>query len=89
MSDQTKSNQDAFSKKLMDILNYGSLNLAMGLGYRARLFDVMDTPRPVSTISKKAGLNERYVLEWLGIMVTGLCYRLRCHSRSDTAHEST
>lgn len=68
------SHQDAFSKKLTDILNYGSLNLAMGLGYRARLFDIMDTldtPQPVSTISKKAGLNERYVLEWLGIMVTG------------------
>jgi len=68
------SDQDAFSKKLTDILNYGSLNLAMGLGYRARLFDVMDTmtsPQPVSTISNKAGLNERYVLEWLGIMVTG------------------
>ena len=37
------SDQDTFSKKLTDILNYGSLNLAMGLGYRARLFDVMDT----------------------------------------------
>lgn len=74
MSDQTENKQDAFSQKLTDILNYGALNLAMGLGYRTRLFDVMDTldtPQPVSTISKKAGLNERYVLEWLGVMVTG------------------
>ena len=74
MSDQTESNRNAFSQKLTDILNYGALNLAMGLGYRVRLFDVMDTletPQPVSIISGKAGLNERYVQEWLGIMVTG------------------
>ena len=74
MSDQTKPHQNIFSQKLTNILNYGALNLAMGLGYRVRLFDIMDTldtPQPVSTISKKAGLNERYVQEWLGIMVTG------------------
>jgi len=74
MTDQTENNQEPFSQKLTNILNYGALNLAMGLGYRVRLFDVMDTfktPEPVSIISKKAELNERYVLEWLGIMVTG------------------
>ncbi|MCG6878151.1 MAG: class I SAM-dependent methyltransferase [Deltaproteobacteria bacterium] len=74
MNDQTKNDSNDFSRKLTDILNYGALNLAMGLGYRARLFDVMDdldTPQTASQISKKAGLNERYVLEWLSIMVTG------------------
>ena len=74
MNDQTESNGNDFPKKLTDILNYGALNLAMGLGYRTRLFDIMDTfdkPQPVATISKKVGLNERYVQEWLGIMVTG------------------
>ncbi|MCP4575858.1 MAG: class I SAM-dependent methyltransferase [Deltaproteobacteria bacterium] len=74
MTDQTENNPEPFSQKLTDILNYGALNLAMGLGYRVRLFDVMDTletPQPVSIISGKAGLNERYVQEWLGIMVTG------------------
>jgi ubiquinone/menaquinone biosynthesis C-methylase UbiE len=74
MKEKTENNQESFSEKLTDILNYGALNLAMGLGYRARLFDVMDdldTPQTASQISKKAGLNERYVLEWLGIMVTG------------------
>jgi hypothetical protein len=38
MQDDAKTFQD----KMVDILNYGSLNLAMGLGYRAGLFDVMD-----------------------------------------------
>ncbi len=63
-----------FAEKMTDILNYGSLNLAMALGYRTRLFDVMDTfetPQPVSVIVQKAGLNQRYVREWLGVMVTG------------------
>jgi ubiquinone/menaquinone biosynthesis C-methylase UbiE len=74
MSSNTKNTENSFPQKLTAILNYGSLNLAMGLGYRVGLFDAMDTfdtPEPVSTISKKAGLHERYVLEWLGIMVTG------------------
>lgn len=74
MCSDTKNSGDSFSQKLTDILNYGALNLAMGLGYRTGLFEAMDTfdsPEPVSTISKKAGLHERYVLEWLGIMVTG------------------
>ena len=73
MSGVSKDNRP-FSRKLTDILNYGALNLAMGLGYRTRLFDVMDTfdaPQPVSIIAKNAGLHERYVLEWLGVMVTG------------------
>ena len=63
-----------FAEKMTDILNYGALNLAMALGYRTRLFDVMDTlktPQTVDVIAGKAGLNSRYVREWLGVMVTG------------------
>ena len=74
MSSQTNANKNNFSKKLTDILNYGALNLAMGMGYRVRLFDVMDTfdmPQPVWVVAQSAGLNERYIREWLGIMVTG------------------
>ncbi len=79
MTGNEESNQEFFSKKLTDILNYGALNLAMGIGYRMGLFDIMDamkTPQPVSIISKKAELNERYVREWLGVMVTGGIVRL-------------
>ena len=69
-----KSKRDAFSQKMIDILNYGALNLAIGIGYRVRLFDVMaelNTPLTVNLIAEKAGLNERYIREWLGIMCTG------------------
>ena len=67
-------NKKAFSKRLTTILNFGALNLAMALGYRTRLFDVMDgfeLPQTASAIAEKAGLNERYVNEWLGVMVSG------------------
>ena len=71
-SDETQ--QAAFARKLTDILNFGSLNLAMGIGYRTRLFDVMDTldgPASAEDIAEQAALDTRYVKEWLGIMVCG------------------
>ena len=74
MDKKSEKHQENFSEKLTDILNYGALNLGLGLGYRMGLFDIMDTlktPQPVSVISKRANLNERYVREWLGVMVTG------------------
>jgi ubiquinone/menaquinone biosynthesis C-methylase UbiE len=66
--------KDEFARRMADILNLGALNLAMAMGYRTRLFDVMDkfeSPQKASVIAKKAELNERYVKEWLGVMVTG------------------
>jgi ubiquinone/menaquinone biosynthesis C-methylase UbiE len=56
---------------MVDILNYGALNLAMAIGYRTGLFDVMDafdSPRTVAAIAERGGLNARYVREWLGVM---------------------
>jgi SAM-dependent methyltransferase len=70
MQDDAKTFQD----KMVDVLNYGSLNLAMGLGYRAGLFDIMDTMKRPSTVDEICGaarLNRRYVQEWLGVMVCG------------------
>jgi len=63
-----------FSEKMVDILNYGSLNLAMGIGYRMGLFDVMDAagrPCTIDEICRDATLSPRYVKEWLGVMVCG------------------
>ncbi len=90
MESHTQETGDHFSQKLTDILNYGALNLAMGLGYRLRLFDVMDSfdaPQPASAISEKAELNERYVREWLGVMVTGgIVDLVKGHSGEDLFH---
>ena len=59
---------------MADVLNYGALNLAMGIGYRTRLFDVMDEmdgPASAEDIAGHAALDSRYVKEWLGVMVCG------------------
>jgi 2-polyprenyl-3-methyl-5-hydroxy-6-metoxy-1,4-benzoquinol methylase len=63
----------SFADRLTQILSHGGLHLMIGIGHRTRLFDTMAT-RPPSTsqeIAEAAGLNERYVREWLGAMVTG------------------
>ena len=63
-----------FAQKMTDILNYGALNLAIGIGYKNRIFDVLEDlnkPVTIAEITTASGLNSRYLREWLGIMVTG------------------
>lgn len=69
--DSTKA--EAFAGTFLNALNYASLCLMTSIGHRTGLFDVMRElpPSTVSDISAKSGLNERYVGEWLGAMVTG------------------
>ncbi|WP_339733599.1 class I SAM-dependent methyltransferase [uncultured Gimesia sp.] len=64
---------DEFGQKLLEIVNHSSLSLMMSLGHRARLFDIMSEMEHANSeqIAEQAGLNERYVREWLGAMVTG------------------
>lgn len=66
--------QSSFAVKMAEILNHGALNLAMAIGYRSGLFDVLDgmaTPASAPQIANQAGLSPRYVREWLGVMVCG------------------
>lgn len=69
--DQIKS--EKFVEKLLDIVNHGALNLMISIGYRTGLFDSMSGMKPSTSeeIADASGLNERYVREWLGCMVTG------------------
>lgn len=62
-----------FANSLIDILNSGAIALAMSIGHRTALFDAMENLPPSTSeqIAQIAGLNERYVREWLGTMVTG------------------
>jgi ubiquinone/menaquinone biosynthesis C-methylase UbiE len=64
---------EAFTEKMVDVLNYGSLALMTSIGHRTGLFDTMAElpPATISQIAKAADLHERYVREWLGAMVTG------------------
>ncbi|MEJ2658083.1 MAG: class I SAM-dependent methyltransferase [Desulfobacterales bacterium] len=69
--DSAKS--DAFAERMIDMLNYGALALMTSIGHRSGLFDTLKDMAPATSyeIAKAAGLNERYVREWLGAMVTG------------------
>jgi ubiquinone/menaquinone biosynthesis C-methylase UbiE len=63
---------EAFAGKLMTTLNDGALCLMISVGHRSGLFDAMRNLPPSTSeeIASHAGLNERYVREWLGAMVT-------------------
>ncbi len=67
------SKAETFAGRLTEMLNAGSLCLMLSLGHRTGLFDVLRELPPSTSeqIAGKAGLNERYVREWLGAMVTG------------------
>jgi ubiquinone/menaquinone biosynthesis C-methylase UbiE len=62
----------AFAGRFLSALNNGALCLMVSVGHRTGLFDVMSKSRPATSeeIAARAGLNERYVREWLGAMVT-------------------
>lgn len=61
-----------FGARLLTLLNHGAACLMISIGHRTGLFDAMrDQPAMTSTaLAARAGLNERYVREWLGAMVT-------------------
>jgi 2-polyprenyl-3-methyl-5-hydroxy-6-metoxy-1,4-benzoquinol methylase len=78
MSQQTANtlNQaevQAFADRMLDTLNKAAAALMISVGHRTQLFDTLaDLPPATSErIANAAGLNERYVREWLGAMVTG------------------
>ena len=64
---------EAFAEKFLAALNHGALCLMASIGHRTGLFDSMSTHAPATSeeLAEQAGLNERYVREWLGAMVTG------------------
>ena len=61
-----------FDEELLDIMNKSALALMLSIGHRTKLFDVMAEIPPSSSndIAIKSNLNERYVREWLGALVT-------------------
>ena len=63
---------EAFAGRMMSALNDGALGLMASIGHRTGLFDAMrdQSPQTSSEIAARAGLDERYVREWLGAMVT-------------------
>jgi 2-polyprenyl-3-methyl-5-hydroxy-6-metoxy-1,4-benzoquinol methylase len=67
-----KARAGAFEERLIGAINNGALCVMTSVGHRTGLFDRMAAMKPATSaeIAKRAGLNERYVREWLGAMVT-------------------
>ncbi len=64
---------EAFAGQMLGILNGASLTAMSSIGHQTGLFDTMASlPAATSAqVAAAARLNERYVREWLGAMVTG------------------
>ena len=62
-----------FSQRMVATLDNASLALLISLGHQTGLLDTMAGLPPATSprIAEAAGLNERYVREWLGGMTTG------------------
>ena len=68
-----ESKAEAFAFRMLDILNHSAIALMISIGHRTKLFDILADLPPSTTqeIADAASLQERYVREWLGAMVTG------------------
>jgi SAM-dependent methyltransferase len=64
---------DEFGERYIQILNHGALAVMISIGHRSGLFAAMRRTGPATSqgIAEAAGLNERYVREWLGAMICG------------------
>jgi 2-polyprenyl-3-methyl-5-hydroxy-6-metoxy-1,4-benzoquinol methylase len=71
--DFDKSLAEEFASQMLQFLNGGMLSLMISIGHKTGLFDLMSESEPSTSqeIAQKIKLNERYVREWLGAMVTG------------------
>lgn len=64
---------EAFAGRVLETLNSGALAVMISVGHRTGLFDALaEVGTPTSAeLADAAGLQERYVREWLAAMTTG------------------
>jgi 2-polyprenyl-3-methyl-5-hydroxy-6-metoxy-1,4-benzoquinol methylase len=66
----TESTED-FALRIVGAIDHASLAILLSIGHQTKLFDTLAGLPPATSIeiAEAAGLNERYVREWLGGMV--------------------
>jgi SAM-dependent methyltransferase len=64
---------EAFAGRMLDMLNGGALMVMTSVGHRTGLFDTLAELDGATSheLAEAAGLDERYVREWLGAMTSG------------------
>ena len=61
----------SFGRRILDVITDSALSMLITLGYRTRLFEAAARgPATSHELAERSGLQERYVREWLGAMVT-------------------
>ncbi len=72
MPDEPQGSEE-FAGRVLQILNDGATAIMVSIGHKTGLFDTMAglPPSTSEEIAKAAGLQERYVREWLGAVTTG------------------
>src|SRR4030095_3984241 len=73
MTELDQAKVEAFTQTMTGILNGGTLALMTSIGHQTGLFEVLAKllPSTSAQIAEAAGLNERYVREWLNTMAAG------------------
>jgi SAM-dependent methyltransferase len=76
----------AFGEQIRTVMNNAFTALAVSIGHQTGLFDTMATLPPATSdqVAAAAGLNERYVREWLAAMVVGRIVRYDPAARTYT-----
>jgi 2-polyprenyl-3-methyl-5-hydroxy-6-metoxy-1,4-benzoquinol methylase len=71
LPDYESTDAKAFGRRMLGVVNDAAVALLLSIGHQTGLFDRMATLAPATSaeIASAAGLDERYVREWLGGMV--------------------
>jgi 2-polyprenyl-3-methyl-5-hydroxy-6-metoxy-1,4-benzoquinol methylase len=74
--DPTTDATSAFGGRLLELLTGHALTMLLSIGHRTGLFEAAALgPATSVELAERAGLDERYVREWLAAMVTGRILR--------------
>lgn len=75
---------EAFGQQMGDVLNHGTLALLASIGHQVGLYDTLAELPPATSheIAGAAGLQERYVREWLGAMTVARVVEYDAHDRT-------
>ena len=72
MNENLTDTTEEFAERMVEAIDAASLAILLSIGHQTKLFDTLaELPSATSAqIADAAGLNERYVREWLGGVVT-------------------
>jgi SAM-dependent methyltransferase len=80
-----KQRVQEFARKVFGLYTSGFLTLMVDIGHKTGLFEAAARgPGTSEEIAARAGLNERYVREWLGAMTTGGIFTYAAATRTFT-----